>query len=472
MTRDRQIPQDVLTIEDPAPVILSSPHDGANFPLGGVSGNNVTIPASSASTITSASKTQGFVASAKAVLTGVDIMDQPVSTDAPLAMFERKGDHPVPRYSVTNMDGIPVGTNKFWGSLVLGNGNLPVFTQPYSVWVNKDSSLFGLAISQTDLVQLAYGPDPNANPVQYYYNPIGINSMALSATEFSADTSSVTTEALKPNSALLHLWANKGQFPTSKRMSCPLVHGMGFVTGRYLDLTPKITTGVFFRDFSYAGTITGNGADRQKWNVTLNDGKQWRIYATPNSGTRELQLQLVNNSIIQATGNFSGIIQIAKVPNTAQEYVMDMSAGTVVTDISVSASVSGAVGTYVFNFASVGGSITNQPFMYALPHQIDSFDATTKSKLQGSLQLKSLTQGLMTGLVSSSWTMIETDMPVSVGWLPGSTRNWSAKTLNAIRSAIANEIGFDVINASNLSSQYYSGKVSQGTYIQNLSVYC
>ena len=37
-----------------------------------------------------------------------------------------------------------------------------------------------------------YGPDPNANPVQYYINPIGIKSFSFSARELNPQTARVS----------------------------------------------------------------------------------------------------------------------------------------------------------------------------------------------------------------------------------------------------------------------------------------
>ncbi|KAF3308158.1 hypothetical protein TWF173_001680 [Orbilia oligospora] len=447
-----------LQIENPAPVILSSPADGKQFPLGddfpnfGTAGYNNRNDSGIAYAAAHALGTHYITPAAD------DIMDQPISTNAPPAMFERKNDHPVDRLGVINMDGVPVGTNKFWANLILGNGNLGVFTQPYQVWINKDPAMWGLSISHIDAPQIVTGPDPNANPVQYYFNPVGVNSLTFSALELSPMTSTVTVEALKPQSALVQIWVDRSRWPATRRLTVPLVQGMGFVTGRYREITPKINSGVLIRNLSYVGTITGGGMPRQKWRVTLMDGKEWRIYATANAGSRELQLRLVNSSTIVASGTYSGAVQIAKLPNTALEKVLDDCAGTVVTDAVVSASVSAAVGTYTFTFVKQGGSVSNAAFMYAFPHQVASFDGVTRSKLQAGLQLKSTTKGLMTAIASNSWTLLEPNMPVSVGWLPGSFRKWNARQLAVIRAATVSEIGFDVINGSNLPSQYFSGK--------------
>jgi len=137
-------------------------------------------------------------------------------------------------------------------------------------------------------------------------------SLSLSAVEFNSYTSSMNTEALTPHSALLTLWADKTKYPNRKRLSIPLVQGMGFVSGRYNSLQPKFDSNILIRSFQYMGPIYGgNGATRYKWRVILEDGKEWRIYAVSNSGTPALNLKLVNNTRIQATGLFSGVVQVS-----------------------------------------------------------------------------------------------------------------------------------------------------------------
>ncbi len=57
--------------------------------------------------------------------------------------------------------------------------------------------------------------------------------------------------------------------------------------------------------------------------------------------------------------------------------------------------------------------------MYALPHHISSFDSTTTAKVQSSMQLSSTTKGMMTAVVADTWSMVEPDLPVNIGYLPG-----------------------------------------------------
>jgi len=278
-----------IPIENPAPNVVSAAEDSAHFPL----------------------KTGPSRPSGEHVLAlDTNIFNAAISTNPPLPMFARKNDHPVPRTGITNMDNMPVGTNKFYASLMLANGDQGVWTQPYMVWVNKDPAAWGLSISHTDLNQMAYGPDPTANPVQYYISPLGLRSLSLGAAEFNSTTSSMTTEALTPHSALLHLWADKNNSP-SNFLSVPLVQGMGFVSGVYNNLTPQFDSVILIRSFSFAGVINGNGPQRQKWSVQLEDGKEWRIYAVSNVGTPALNLALSGNSrIVSTSGAFSGTIQV------------------------------------------------------------------------------------------------------------------------------------------------------------------
>lgn len=139
-------------------------------------------------------------------------------------------------------------------------------------------------------------------------------SLSLSAVEFNSYTSSMNTEALTPHSALLTLWADKTKYPNKKRLSVPLVQGMGFVSGRYNSLQPKFDSNILIRSFQYIGPIYGgNGATRYKWRVVLEDGKEWRIYAIANAGTPALSLRLLNNTRIQANGLFSGVIQVSDI---------------------------------------------------------------------------------------------------------------------------------------------------------------
>jgi len=101
-----------VTVENPGTVTLS--------PTSTLSGKPISI-----------NETDVHPESVPTQILSANIMDAPIATSAPLGMFSVKTNHPVPRAGVVNMNNVPVGTNKFWGNLVLGNGNQGVFVQPY-----------------------------------------------------------------------------------------------------------------------------------------------------------------------------------------------------------------------------------------------------------------------------------------------------------------------------------------------------
>lgn len=83
--------------------------------------------------------------------------------DGPIKLPKR-GDHPVGRTDIAGT--APVGTNKFYGNLLVGLRNQAVWTHPYSVWWPRGSGMtnsWGLAISHTDASQRVFGP---GNPTE------------------------------------------------------------------------------------------------------------------------------------------------------------------------------------------------------------------------------------------------------------------------------------------------------------------
>lgn len=210
-----------------------------------------------------------------------------------------------------------------------------------------------MAISHIDANQRAYGP-PNSripgSPVQYIINPTGIQSILLSAVELGSSTA-LTTSSLRAFSVNAHLSPQLGS-PVS--LTFPLVQGMGFVTAIYRALMPAIQSGVFFR------TVVQISHPRNgvfKYRITLEDNKNWLLYAMP-SNLRDPQLRLVSNTQIQGLRDWSGVIQLAKNPvGPSGESVYDSTAGVYPSSATVAASVSGATGAYqvsYFHFESDG----------------------------------------------------------------------------------------------------------------------
>ncbi|KAI5781408.1 endo-1,3(4)-beta-glucanase [Geopyxis carbonaria] len=383
------------------------------------------------------------------------LFSAPISTDAPLAMFPRRDNHPVSRAAIVGVaDATPVQTNKWYSNLFLGTQTQGAWSLPYMLYVSKDVANWGLCISHTEANQLGAGPDASKNPFQYYISPLGIRSFTFSATEFS-DASSITLGSPTAHSVDLNLHANRGQYgDATKKIQFPLVQGMGFVTARYTDLVPVLGSGVLFR------TVTAVTAPRdglQKWRVLLEDGKTWLLYACPAAGTASLSLSLSGNSKLVGSASFTGFIQVAKLSDTSLESVIDSAAGAFPTTTTLSGSVSGTTGTYSLSHTRFGTNNAGKLLMYALKHHQTSFDAATNTG-KTNLLLLAPTKGLMRGYLADTWTMVEPDLPTATTWLPNNGANMSAAVIAQIKAAATTELQQDMQAQSNLDSMYFSGK--------------
>jgi endo-1,3(4)-beta-glucanase len=313
-----------------------------------------------------------------------------------------------------------------------------------------------MSIQHIDADQRVFGPNASANPVEYFVNPIGIQSLVLSASELGASTN-ISMDTITAFSANVNLLPSPGAQPA---ITFPLVQGMAFITGIYNGGTPVLQTGVFFRSVTKATTSPKAGVT--KYTILLEDGKTWLLYAYSPDGTG-LDFTVVSNGLAQATSNFNGIIQIAKNPGGDAEAMYDAACGAYPTTATLSGGADGATGSYTLSFAKSG--ITNTKLaMFALPHHVESFDASTKSALT-TVQLNTTTKGVATAVVADSWSLVE-ELPTSMGFAPWSPSigneqiALSAATIAQIQIVAASEVSQNMSQQTNLNSMYYSGKVS------------
>ncbi|KAL2001215.1 hypothetical protein VTN02DRAFT_2101 [Thermoascus thermophilus] len=372
-----------------------------------------------------------------------------------------RNDHPVPRLGVENTTR-PISTNKFYAGAFLGSQTNATFTHPYSLAWCKGSGTaqsWGMAISHIDINLLAMGPpDPRipGSPVSHYINPIGIQSMILSAAELNSSTVLITNAPLA-FSANLTLQPYNG---SAQQLIFPVVQGMGYVTGVYQNLQPLVQSSVFFR------SVVSAGSPRPgifKYRVTLEDSNTWLVYVTPSNGT-DPSLRLESTTLLRGPSGFSGIIQVAKNPSgNAGEKFYDNSAGVYPVGVNITGSVSNCTGVYSLTWQKAGKDATSTPLMmFALPHHVESFDAGTKSR-QIDLQLRTTTKGNATAVIGESWTMVEPDLPVDMEFAPwspskGSVAELSLAASQVIRDVAPTELRQDIEAQTNLDSMYYSGK--------------
>ncbi len=385
-----------------------------------------------------------------------DIFADPISTDAPPTNIGRKQDHPAPRLGITAKG--PLETNKFYANFFLGSQTSPSFLHPYSVaWAKGQGAAgsWGLAISHIDSKQRVYGPNsPGTGAASYFINPIGIQSVCLSAKELGSATA-LTTDSLTDFSVQVNLRPNA---QAAAAVQFPLVQGSAFITAVYNGASPVVQTGVFFR------TVTRATADPKagvtKYKLLLEDGVTWLVYAYHTQGD-PLDLTVVNNGLAQAKGPFYGTIQVTKDPGNG-ETVYDQACGAYPTGVRLSGSTNGASGTYTFSFNKSGMSGTTLA-MFALPHHQASFDGTTRAKLT-SLQLQTTTKGVATAIVADSWTMVESNLPTDMGFLPwvpqvGTVSAISDATKKTIHNIAQQEVSQNILQQTDQSSMYFGGKV-------------
>ncbi|KAI1777137.1 family 81 glycosyl hydrolase [Hypoxylon cercidicola] len=385
-----------------------------------------------------------------------DIFGTPISTNAPPSYFTVQKDHPVPRKGIGGP--APIGTNKFYANFFLGNQTQPSYVHPYSLsWTRGQgaSSSWGIAISHTEADQLTFGDiSPDTGAARFFMNPVGIQSLCLSAAELGPKAA-LTTDNLSSHSANVNLHSAGGANPL---ITFPLVQGMGFVTAVYKGGTPVIETGVYFK--TVTKSLRGPKQGMIKYTFYLEDGKVWHVYAYSAKGD-SFDLTVVNNKMAKAAKPFDGIVQIAKDSGNGAETILDAASGTYPIGVTLSGSTAGSKGTYTFTFRK-GGFTNVKLLMYALPHHVECFDSATHQSISVA-KLQTTTKGMAMGVVADSWTMDEPNMPVTMGFAPWEPVHGERKSLNSmavstITPVAEKELSQDMDKQSNQSSMYFSGK--------------
>ncbi|KAK4195210.1 glycosyl hydrolase family 81-domain-containing protein [Triangularia verruculosa] len=384
-----------------------------------------------------------------------NIFAAPISSDPPPGNIPRRNDHPAPRIGIQSNG--PIGTNKFYNNFFLGSQTSPTYLFPYSVsWAKGGgaSGTWGMTISHVEANQRVYGErDANSGAARYYINPIGIHSVCLSAKELGPGTT-LTSDSVTDLSALVSLRASANAQPA---IQFPLVQGAGFVTAVYNGGQPLVQTGVFFK------TVTKSAKAKdgvEKYKLHLEDGSTWLVYAYHTRGDA-LNLQVVNNGLAQSTGPFWGIIQVAKASDAEAEKVYDQACGTYAVGVDLSGDVNGKMGVYRFGFRKQG-MYQSPVAQFALPHHLSSFDDGTRGKVTV-VKLQTPTKGMAYLVLADSWTMVETELPTDIGFLPwspeaGEVKGLSAATKTFIREVAHQEVSQDMLGQSDQNSMYFSGK--------------
>ncbi|KAG7844712.1 hypothetical protein KL941_003452 [Ogataea angusta] len=360
----------------------------------------------------------------------------PISCDPPAVPAGSV--HPVPLPSFYKQDK-PIQTNNFYGNLLVGEQTLPVWTHPYSVWYSKEPDFIGLGISHTANSQKVFGDDPNANPVKYFFNPVGICSLMLTSQQLQHGHQLLVGECERFSCGVKFSCSNGS-------MTTKLVQGMGFVTAVYENITPMVKSKVGIQSFQQK-----QGSRLRKYVATLFDQTSWVIYSLGD-------LQLADSNTV--VGTAPGLVQVAKLSGDERPY--DAAAGAYVVDMTLSGSVH-EVGRYCFDYKLNGDSASGKTIQWALPHQYTAFDQSTASEAVN-LVLDSTCKGPMKAYLTKQFVMNEQPYPAELRFEPwsqlrGST-GYSQDRLNRIRQIANEEVeAFDVVTASNTDSMYTAGKI-------------
>ncbi|KAL9113220.1 MAG: hypothetical protein Q9227_002555 [Pyrenula ochraceoflavens] len=392
--------------------------------------------------------------------TGQDIFE-PVGLGPVPDNIPTRDDHPQPRLGINQTT--PIETNKFYANAFLGSQGQSIFSEPYTLQWSKGSGnamSYGMSISHIDSDQKVYGPVTNTtpgDPVAYYINPIGIQSVILSAAEIGS-SSVMTTDSLEQFSANINLLPQAG---SNSGMTFPVASGMGFVTALYTDLTPAIQSSVFFDHIEGSFNVKSG---IWKYRLYLADQKQWLMYVMPSDGVTDPQITMSSATLITGRSGFSGTIQIAKNPgaSTQNEAIFDASSGAYPLAGHVQGYASGSSGSYAFGWDKGGPYAANTSLlMFALPHHVESFDTATKNAATAVI-LDTTTKGDATAVMADTWTLLEPDLPVTMGFAPWangtSATTLSSAAIAAIQPIAASEVSQNMSQQSDLDSMYYSGK--------------
>ncbi|KAF4125557.1 endo-1,3(4)-beta-glucanase, partial [Geosmithia morbida] len=384
-----------------------------------------------------------------------NIFADAVGTEPPPSMMEVKQDHPVPRKGI--MQQAPLQTNKFYSNFFLAEQRAPTYTFPYSITWGGGTGVtktWGMVCSHIEAHQRVFGEE-KFFASSYYLNPVGIESLALSARELGNDTT-VSMDSITAFSSRVHLSTSRVTLPI---VSFSLAQGMPYLTSVYHGATPLIQTGVFFRSVTkFSKDLKRN---LSKFTIVLEDGATWRLYAWATEG-EGLDLDVMNNGMAVSRKPFSGVLQIAKDPMTpGSEQALDDGAGIYPVSLELTGSTAGKKGWYQFHFQTSGHE-TGNLYMYALPHHVESFDRETAEQLQR-IQLQTPTKGVANLVRGDTWTMVEPEMPVGLEFAPWHPMNGTVKEISdeakvLIRAAATRELGSDVATEGEMESMYFGGK--------------
>ncbi|KAF5093681.1 hypothetical protein D0Z03_002322 [Geotrichum reessii] len=290
----------------------------------------------------------------------------PISTQEPLNIFNRQ-EHPCPAPTGSDTSR-PIHTNKFYTNMLIENQDLQTWCQPYSLWWSKIENFYGMAVSHTHKEQFVFGPNPDQRPAQFYFSPVGIQSIVFSATEFDSGNVALGIEDSSDLSVKAILTSQDEG--VNGKLTLPLVQGMGMVTGVYDGLRAKIVSQVGIANVE---SVSSPRPNLLKYILTLFNNVKWVIYVLVPEGIEVPTFYLTEDRSFVSNLAGSYVIQIAEAPeNTLQTY--DACAGKYLTGASITGEIvdNGSKAIYRIQYEAEGSSVEDMPLVFAAPHHVAS----------------------------------------------------------------------------------------------------
>ena len=370
-------------------------------------------------------------------------------------------------------NGSPTPTNKFYGNLLLPNGQeLPLWTHPYSLWYSKQDN--SICVSYVSANQRVF--DQNDSPPQFYFNPVGIKSLMF--TTIQTVSTSISIHSLTHMSCQLDLVDTQSQIPL---IQFPLVQGTGLITALY-KFCPNLGSKICVK--SMVGFQLFVRETPQRYKIILNDNKLWYLYCNDQS----LELSLLNPQTIVSNREIikDTTLQVTVwESNPSSIYLVDQIAGYYPVSCQISPLINSSSTTTNFDLAGYSFiySIDGEPMLdqmsqnmprkcliYALPHHMNRISNDFISKYGILSFLNSTVSGTMTGFITDRLDMNNNDYiydlnlmksmsfhPMGFGSNPPVITD--NETLQLIHNVARQEISqCNISDESNLDSMYFSGK--------------
>ncbi|CAH6722520.1 endo-1,3(4)-beta-glucanase 2 [[Candida] jaroonii] len=383
------------------------------------------------------------------------IFETPISTDEPPSIFKRSAHHQPPVGCKFGGNEEAIHTNNFYNNLTLEDQTFPVWTQPYSLWLSKDPGQeVGFAFNHTEASQRVFGPEADANPAQFYFNPPRIKSFVLGGENFNENNVRLTLDNHEKLSVTSRMIFNDD--PNSN-VTIPLTHGMGFITAVYNNIKAEISSQVGVQHFERVGQVGTGGTIKYK--VQLFNQVLWSMFVTGNA-----DFSFKDNKIVANTVCNNVIVQFCR--GDSKHY--DDSSGCFPVSCKLSGRITSQDGKrcqYSFNYDIQGNSKSGSTIVWCLPHHQEVLVDEVKKSDTG-LQLDSTTKGIMRAYATNKLVMEEFDLPTEIMWEPWSTVStykgspkYNNEALDLIQKVAEAEVQQDVYGMSNIDSMYTSGKV-------------